>query len=97
MMKNIEATIDELHEIMDHACRSSFKQRGKKGKGSKHKSIPWWTSQLTIQRKEVNVKRRRYQRTEDNSELREQRKEIYLASKAVYAAAIRQEKSKSWK
>ena len=47
--------------------------------------------------KEVNAKRRRYQRTKDNSELREQRKELYLASRAEYAAAIRQEKSKSWK
>jgi hypothetical protein len=29
--------------------------------------------------------------------MKEQRKEQYLASKAEYAAAIRQEKSKSWK
>jgi len=95
MMTNIEATVDELREFMDHACRTSFRQAGKKGKGLKHESIPWWSSGLTIQRKEVNAKRRRYQTTKDNSELREQRKELYLASKAEYAAAIRQEKSKS--
>ena len=40
MMTNIEAAVDELHEIMDHACRSSFRQAGKKGKGLKQKSIP---------------------------------------------------------
>jgi len=95
MTTNIEAAVDELHEIMDHACRTSFRQAGKKGKGLKHKSIPWWSSRLTIHRKEVKAKRRRYQRTKDNSELREQRKELYLASKAQYAADIRQEKSKS--
>jgi hypothetical protein len=97
MMTNIEAAVDELQEIMDHECQSSFRQSGKKGKGPKHKSNPWWTSRHTTQRKEVNAQRRRYQRTKDNSELREQRKELHLASKAEYAAAIRQEKSKSWK
>jgi len=48
MMTNIEAAVDELHEIMDHACRSSFRQAGKKGKEPKYKSIPWWTSRLTL-------------------------------------------------
>jgi hypothetical protein len=37
MMTNIEAAVDELQEIMDHACRSSFRQSGNKGKGPKHK------------------------------------------------------------
>jgi hypothetical protein len=97
MMPKIEAAVDELHEIMDQACRTSFRQAGKKGQDLKHKSIPRWSSRLTIQRKEVNVKRRRYQRTKDNSGLRGQRKDLYLSSKAEYAAAIRQEKSKSWK
>jgi hypothetical protein len=64
-MTNIEAAVDELHENMDHACRSSFRQPGRKEKGSKHKSNPWWTPQLTTQRKEVNAKRRRYQRTKE--------------------------------
>jgi hypothetical protein len=94
---NIEAAVDELHTILDYACRSSFRQTGPPGKALRHKSVPWWTARLTTQRKEVNAKRRRYQRTKEKNELREQRREQYLASKAEYAAAIRQEKSKSWK
>jgi len=62
-----------------------------------HKSVPWWTTRLTIKRREVNAERGRYQRTKLNDELRRQRREKYLVSKAECAAAIRQEKSRSWK
>ena len=70
---------------------------GTTGKSLRHKQTPWWTSSLTTQRKEVNAKRRRYQRTKVNSEIRGQHKEQYLAAKVEYSAAIRREKSKSWK
>ena len=95
---NIEAALDELQTILDYACRSSFRQtRLTSRKEPRHKSVPWWNACLTLQRKEVNAKRRRYQRTKDNPEQRERRKVQYLVSKAEYAAAIRREKSKSWK
>ena len=94
---NIEAAVDELQAVLDYACRPSFRQTGPTKKLLRHKSIPWWTSRLTAQRKEVNAKRRKYQQTKENNELREQRREQYLASKAEHAAAIRQEKSKSLK
>ena len=48
-------------------------------------------------RTDVNAERRRYQRTKMNEELRRQCREKYLNTKAEYTAAIRQEKSKSWK
>jgi len=79
---NIEAAVDELQAVLDQACRTSFMQTGPTGKALRHKPIPWWTSRLTTQKKEVNAKRRKYQRTKENNELREQRKEQYLASKA---------------
>ena len=60
MTTNIEAAVDELHEIMDHSCRSSFRKAGQRGNIPKHKSLPWWTSRFSTQRKEVNTKRRRY-------------------------------------
>jgi hypothetical protein len=96
-VSNIEAALNELQAALDYACRSSFRQTGRTGKVLRHKSVPWRTSRLTTYRKEVNAKIRRYQRTKENNGLREQRKEQYLASKAEYTAAIRQEKSKSWK
>jgi len=97
MATTSEAAVEELHSVLDYTCRSSFKQTGKADRGIRHKSVPWWTTRLTIMRREVNAERQRYQRTKLNDELRRQRREKYLVSKAEYAAAIRQEKSRSWK
>jgi len=74
--------VDELQAVLDYACRPSFRQAGPTKKVLRHKSVPWWASRLKTQRKEVNAKRRSYQRTKENNELREQRREQYLASKA---------------
>jgi hypothetical protein len=52
---NIEVAVDEIEAILDQACRSSFMQTGPTGKALRYKSIPWWTSRLTTQRKEVNA------------------------------------------
>jgi predicted component of type VI protein secretion system len=62
-----------------------------------HRSVPWWTDELTTLRKKTNAHRRRYQRTKNNEELRERRKNLYAESKAHYAATIQREKIKSWK
>jgi hypothetical protein len=48
-------------------------------------------------RKRVNALRRRYQRTRNSEELREQRKTHYLEGKARYATTIKKEKITSWK
>jgi len=94
---NIEVALEELQDVLEQACRSSFTQMGTIGKALWHKPIPWWTSSLITQRNEVNAKRRRHQRMKLNSEIREQRKVQYLAAKAEYTANISREKSKSWK
>jgi len=75
---NIEAAVDELQGILEQACRSSLTQTGSPGKALLHKPTPWWSTQ----RKEVKTKRRKYQRTKESSELHEQRKVQYLASKS---------------
>jgi len=50
---------------------------------------------LTVMRKRMNALRRRYQRTRNNGDLREQRRSQYLEGKARYAATIK--KITSWK
>jgi hypothetical protein len=54
----MEAVTEELHAVLDTACRSSFRltrlTRTTK-KASRHKSVPWWTQSLTILRKKVNA------------------------------------------
>jgi hypothetical protein len=48
-------------------------------------------------RKRTNAQRRRYQRTLNNEELRERRKNEYIEGKKTYQAAIRKQKIISWK
>ena len=48
-------------------------------------------------RKATNALRRKYQRTSNNAELREEHKTTYFNQKSKYAATIRREKTKSWK
>jgi hypothetical protein len=56
---------------------------------TKHKSVPWWTEELTLKRKRINALRRRYQRTTNNDGLRERRKNQYHEEKSKYQAAIK--------
>jgi hypothetical protein len=63
-------------------------------KTTKHKLVPWWTEELTIQRKRLNALGRRYQRTQNNEVLREYRKNIYHEGKTKYQATIKKEKLK---
>jgi len=55
--------------------------------------VPWWTEELTFQRKRFNALRRRYQRTTNNNELRERRKNQYHDEKRKYQAAIKRGKN----
>jgi hypothetical protein len=85
----MEAEVEELHEALYSACRSSFRPIRSTKKALQHKPVSWWTQRLTILRKKVNAQRRSYQRTTGNNVLRDQQKEQYLAFKAEYAATIR--------
>jgi len=93
----METVTEEIQGVLETACRSSFRIRNIIQKATSHKSVPWWTQNLTILREKVNTQRRKFERTKDNNDLRDHRKEQYLAIKAEYAAAIRKEIYTSWK
>jgi len=93
----METVIEELQEALETACRSSFRIRNISQKATSRKSVPWLTQNLTILRKKVNAQRRKFQRTKNNNDLRDERKEQYLATKTEYAAAFRKESYTSWK
>jgi translation initiation factor RLI1 len=61
---------------------------------TKQNSVPWWTEELTIKRKRRNALRRRYQRTKNNEELREYRKNTSHEKYTKYQATIKQGKIK---
>jgi len=46
-----------------------------------HKTVPWWTQELTVLRKRTNAVHRLYQRTRNNDDLREKRKAQYTKVK----------------
>jgi hypothetical protein len=63
-----------------------------KKKANSHKTVSWWTEELTVMRKGMNVLRCRYQRTRNNGGLREKSRSQYLEGKGSYAATIKKEK-----
>ena len=95
--ENIEKYAEEFHEILKTACNKTFRKHRNLKTTTTHKSVPWWTEELTILRKRTNALRRRYQRTRNNAALREIRQIHYFESKAQYAATIKREKLRSWR
>jgi hypothetical protein len=71
---NIEKRIDEFSEALKLACNKSFPTHGATKKVTAHKTVPWWTEDLTVLRKRTNAQRRLYQRSRNNNELRESAK-----------------------
>ena len=93
----METVIEGFQEALETACRISFRIRNISQKAPLNKSVPWWTQILTILRKKLNAQRRKFLRARNIHDLRDHRKEQYVATKAEYAAAIRKERYTSWK
>jgi hypothetical protein len=62
-----------MHQIIQN--KRDYKEH------EKQKSVPWWTEELIIKRKKLNALRRCYQRTKNNKEPRECRKNKYYEKK----------------
>jgi len=75
----------KLEDVIQTTCSKICKPPNTEVKG---KPIPWWTKSLKILRKRTSALRRRYQRTTNNEELRENRKNQYTKAKKEYQAAI---------
>ena len=92
-MYNVEKLVEDFNDSVKIACNKTFLiQRGSRHALS-HKTVPWWTAELTVLRKRTNALRRLYQRTKNNDELRDRRKTQYFESKTTYAATIKREKN----
>ena len=89
---DIEKRIDDFSEVLTLACNKSFPTYGASKKVTAHKTVPWWTQELTVLRKRTNAQCRLHQRTRNNDEIREKRKTQYSEGKATYAATIKREK-----
>jgi len=87
--------MSKLTSIITATCDAAFKVARAGDRVTKGRSVPWWTSELTILRKRALVALRRYRRTRDN--LRQERKLRYQEGKRHYQAKLEEEKLKSWK
>jgi len=83
-----------MEEVIQTTCGEICKPQNTEVKG---KTIPWCTESLKIMRKRTNALRRRYQRTTNNEELRENRKNQYTKANKEYEAAIKRAKIRLWK
>jgi hypothetical protein len=95
--EDIGTFIDRFDNTVRITCTETFKHYTSTKINTKGRSVPWWSTDLTVIRKRMNALRRRYQRTQNNEELRSSRKNQYIEEKKKYQAAIRKEKTISWK
>jgi len=92
-----EQRIDELNEAIILASNKSFPIYRATRSTTLHKTVPLWSTDLTVLRKRTNAPRRLYQRTRNDEELRGKRKTQYYECRATYTASIKQAKIRSWK
>jgi hypothetical protein len=95
-LNDIEGAVNLFQEALISSCNKSFKTRQAAKKTTKCISVSWWTEELTFMKRRINAPRR-YQRTANNDDLRESRKNQYHYERTKYQAAIKREKIKSWK
>ena len=94
---DIDRLVTKFTSIVTETCSAAFKVSRAGDRGTKGRSVPWWTSELTVLRKRALALRRRYQRTRNDDFLRQERKLRYQEGKRQYQAKLQEEKLKSWK
>jgi hypothetical protein len=99
-VKHCTDTGEVIHKLalaITAVCDASFQVLRPSKRASKERSMPWWNKQLATLRKKALAMRRRYQRTTNNTGLRQERRLRYQESNRTYQAKLREAKLKSWK
>ena len=81
--KDIRQFIAKFYETIQLTCKKTCNHLNRPNLKIKDRSIPWGTDALKIMRKKTNALRRLHQRTKNNNELREGRKNQYTKAKTV--------------
>ena len=93
----MDELVDTAFSCITAACNAAFKvSRGSKF-SIKKTSVSWWKEEFSSLRKRTNDLRRRYQRTINNENLRQERKENYFDVRREYEGKMQEAKLKSWK
>ena len=94
---DIEIVIHKFNSAITAACEATFQVSRPDKPATKERSVPWWTSELTILRKKAFALRRKYQRPKIDANLRNDRRTLYLECNRLYQAKLHEEKLKYWK
>jgi hypothetical protein len=99
-VKQCTDTGETMHKFISAvapACDAAFRVSRAGERAVKERTLPWWTSELTILRKKLLALWRRYQRTRNDGNLRHKRRFLYQEGNKHYQAKLRDDKLKSWK
>jgi hypothetical protein len=95
--EEVDELVDTAFSCITAACNKAFKVP----RGGKHlinkTTVSWWTEELTVLRKRTNALQKRYQRTINNDNLGQERKEKYFDERCEYEGKMQEAKLKSWK
>ena len=69
--------IHKFNLAITAACEATFQVSRPGKRTTKERSVPWWTSDLTILHKKVLALRHRYQRTKIDANRRHDRRVLY--------------------
>jgi hypothetical protein len=97
LSSDTEAVIQKFASAITAACGATFQVSRLGKRGTMERSVLWSTSDLTLLRKKALALRRTYQRTKIDSNLRHEKRQLYLECNRLYQARIREEKLKFWK
>jgi hypothetical protein len=95
--EDMDELVDTDFSCITAACNTAFKVSKEVKHLIKKTTISWWTEELTVLRKRANALQRRYQRTTNNENLRQERKEKYFDGRCEYEGKMQGAKLKSWK
>jgi hypothetical protein len=85
---SVEILVNDYNDAIQTACNKTFPTQQDLRHHPTHRSVRWWTAELTVLRKRTNALRRLFQRTTNNEVLRNARKTRYLECRYKYAALI---------
>ena len=75
---HVDELVDTAFPCITAACNAAFKVSRRSKHSITMTAFSWWTEELTVLRKRKNALRRRYPRTTNNENLRQERKEKYF-------------------
>lgn len=96
-VQNFDHEVEDIFRIIQEASDYSIPMVMSFKKIGKGRSACWWNVELEELRKIVNNKRRCYQRTYNNSELRKHRKTTYYTLRKKYKDLLMKCKKDSWR